>query len=105
MKDAVGEAHAGGHFIAITDPDSALQHLAERERFRQVFFGVPGIGGRYSALSNFGMVPAALMGVDVGRLARPHGTDGALLCGERPRRRESGGRPGRDPGHAGRRRP
>ena len=37
--------------------------------------------------------------------ARPHGTDGAFLCGERPRRRESGGRPGRDPGHAGRRRP
>ena len=68
VKGAVGEAHAGGHFIAITDPDSALHHLAERERFRQVFFGVPGIGGRYSALSNFGMVPAALMGVDVGRL-------------------------------------
>ena len=68
VKGAVGEAHAGGHFIAITDPDSALHHLAERERFRQVFFGVPGIGGRYSALSNFGMVPAALMGVDVGRV-------------------------------------
>jgi transaldolase / glucose-6-phosphate isomerase len=68
VKGAAGEAHAGGHFIAITDPDSALHHLAERERFRQVFFGVPGIGGRYSALSNFGMVPAALMGVDVGRL-------------------------------------
>jgi transaldolase/glucose-6-phosphate isomerase len=68
VKRAVGEAHAGGHFIAITDPDSALHHLAERERFRQVFFGVPGIGGRYSALSNFGLVPAALMGVDVARL-------------------------------------
>src|SRR4029079_14087736 len=68
LKRAVGEAHAGGHFIAITDPGSALHHLAERERFRQVFFGVPGIGGRYSALSNFGLVPAALMGVDVGRL-------------------------------------
>ncbi len=54
VKDTVGEAHACGHFIAITDPDSALHHLAERERFRQVFFGVPGIGGRYSALSNFG---------------------------------------------------
>jgi glucose-6-phosphate isomerase len=68
VKRAVGESHAGGHFIAITDPGSALQQVAERERFRQVFFGVPGIGGRYSALSNFGMVPAALMGVDVGRL-------------------------------------
>jgi transaldolase/glucose-6-phosphate isomerase len=68
MKRIVGDAHAGGHFIAITDPESALQHLAELERFRQVSFGVPGIGGRYSALSNFGMVPAALMGVDVERL-------------------------------------
>lgn len=68
VKRTVGDAHAGGHFIAITDPDSPLQHVAERERFRQVFFGVPGIGGRYSALSNFGMVPAALMGIDVARL-------------------------------------
>jgi len=68
VKRAVGAAHAGDHFIAITDPGSALHHIAERERFRQVFFGVPGIGGRYSALSNFGMVPAALMGIDVGRL-------------------------------------
>ena len=49
-------------------PTRRSNTLAERERFRQVFFGVPGIGGRYSALSNFGMVPAALMGVDVGRL-------------------------------------
>ncbi len=68
VKSAVGANAAGGHFMAITDPDSPLQQVAERERFRQVFFGVPGIGGRYSALSNFGMVPAALMGVDVGRL-------------------------------------
>ena len=41
VKHTVGEAHACGHFIAITDPDSALHRLAERERFRQVFFGVP----------------------------------------------------------------
>ncbi len=68
VKSAVGEHTAGGHFMAITDPDSPLQLLAERERFRQVFFGAPSIGGRYSALSNFGLVPAALMGVDVGRL-------------------------------------
>jgi transaldolase/glucose-6-phosphate isomerase len=68
MKTAVGEAHASGHFMAITDPDSPLRQIAERERFRQVFFGVPSIGGRFSALSNFGLVPAALMGVDVGRL-------------------------------------
>ena len=68
VKSAVGAALAPGHFIAITDPDSPLHRLAEDTRFRQVFFGVPGIGGRYSALSNFGLVPAALIGVDVGRL-------------------------------------
>lgn len=68
MKTVVGEANAGSHFIAITDPGSPLQKIAERERFRQVFLGVPDIGGRYSALSNFGLVPAALMGVDVARL-------------------------------------
>jgi glucose-6-phosphate isomerase len=68
MRHTVGEHLAGGHFIGITDPGSALQHVAERERFRQVFLGEPDIGGRYSVLSNFGLVPAALMGVDVGRL-------------------------------------
>jgi transaldolase/glucose-6-phosphate isomerase len=68
VRQTVGEHLAGSHFIAITDPDSALQHVAERERFRQVFSGDPEIGGRYSVLSNFGLVPAAVMGVDVGRL-------------------------------------
>jgi transaldolase/glucose-6-phosphate isomerase len=68
VKTEVGAALAGGHFIAITDPDSPLQRVAEDEGFRQVFCGVPSIGGRYSALSNFGLVPAALIGVDVGRL-------------------------------------
>jgi transaldolase/glucose-6-phosphate isomerase len=68
MRSVVGEHLAGGHFIAITDPGSALQRVAEHEQFRQVCFGTPGIGGRYSVLSNFGLVPAALMGVDVRRL-------------------------------------
>jgi transaldolase / glucose-6-phosphate isomerase len=68
MRQTVGEHLAGGHFIGITDPGSALQHVAERERFRQVFYGEPEIGGRYSVLSNFGLMPAAVMGVDVGRL-------------------------------------
>ena len=68
VKSAVGDALAYGHFIAITDPDSALHRVAEDGGFRQVFFGVPSIGGRYSALSNFGLVPAALIGVDVERL-------------------------------------
>jgi transaldolase/glucose-6-phosphate isomerase len=68
VKRAVGDTHASGHFIAITDPGSPLQQVAEEAGFRQVFYGVPSIGGRYSALSNFGLVPAALIGVDVGRL-------------------------------------
>ncbi len=68
MRQTVGEHLAGGHFIAITDPGSALQRVAEREGVRQVFFGAPDIGGRYSVLSNFGLVPAAIMGVDVERL-------------------------------------
>ena len=56
---------AGEHFIAITDPGSLLENLARELRFRKIFPGTPDIGGRYAALSNFGMVPAAAMGVDV----------------------------------------
>jgi transaldolase/glucose-6-phosphate isomerase len=56
---------AGDRFIAITDPGSKMQQVAEAEGFRHIFFGLPSIGGRYSALSDFGMVPAAIMGVDV----------------------------------------
>ncbi|PYT14099.1 MAG: transaldolase [Acidobacteria bacterium] len=54
----------GSRFYAITDPGSKMQQMAERDGFRKVFFGIPSIGGRYSALSNFGMVPAAIMGID-----------------------------------------
>ncbi|WP_088348645.1 MULTISPECIES: bifunctional transaldolase/phosoglucose isomerase [Rhodomicrobium] len=68
VKRAVGADKAGARFIAITDPGSALQKVAGRDGFHQVAFGVPGIGGRYSVLSNFGLVPAATMGVDVARL-------------------------------------
>ncbi|MYC26568.1 MAG: bifunctional transaldolase/phosoglucose isomerase [Nitrospira sp. SB0662_bin_26] len=56
---------AGENFIAITDPGSLLEGLARELRFRAIFPGTPDIGGRYAALSNFGMVPAAAMGVDV----------------------------------------
>ncbi len=55
----------GTNFIAITDPGSGLAKLAEEQGFRRTFLGDPDIGGRYSALSPFGIVPAALMGVDV----------------------------------------
>jgi transaldolase/glucose-6-phosphate isomerase len=60
-----GEAEAGKHFVLTTDPGSKLEKIAEQEHFREVFPGVPSVGGRYSALSNFGVVPAALIGADV----------------------------------------
>jgi transaldolase/glucose-6-phosphate isomerase len=63
-KQAVGAEQAGSHFIAITDPGSKMQKVAEADKFRHIFFGLPSIGGRYSALSNFGMVPGAVMGLD-----------------------------------------
>ena len=59
---------AGEHFIAITDPGSMLESLAQESKFRDILPGVPDIGGRYSALSNFGIVPAAIMGVNVEHL-------------------------------------
>ncbi len=67
VKRAVGAEKGGSRFIAITDPGSKMQQVAESDHFRHVFHGVPSIGGRYSALSNFGMVPAALMGLDTTR--------------------------------------
>jgi hypothetical protein len=57
----------GSRFVAITDPGSDLEREARERGFRHIFSGEPTIGGRYSALSPFGIVPAALMGVDVGR--------------------------------------
>jgi transaldolase/glucose-6-phosphate isomerase len=66
-KAAVG-AQAGSRFLAITDPGSKLAKVAERDQFRHVALGSPSIGGRYSVLSDFGLVPAAAMGLDVGRL-------------------------------------
>ncbi|MEK7285810.1 MAG: transaldolase [Nitrospirota bacterium] len=59
---------AGTHFIAITDPASPLSVLARKNQFRDLFLGAPDVGGRYSALSHFGIIPAALMGVNVERL-------------------------------------
>ncbi|MBD2095726.1 bifunctional transaldolase/phosoglucose isomerase [Trichocoleus sp. FACHB-591] len=67
VQKLLGAESAGNRFIAVTDPGSKLQHIAEGDDFRHLFFGVSSIGGRYSALSNFGMVPAAAMGVDVAK--------------------------------------
>lgn len=64
----VGADRAGEHFVAITDPGSRLADLAARYSFRMTFLNDPNIGGRYSALSYFGLVPAALLGIDLGLL-------------------------------------
>ncbi len=63
--DAVGREAAGNHFVAITDPGSKLESVAESDGFRAVFYGDPAVGGRFSALSVFGLIPAAAMGIDV----------------------------------------
>jgi len=73
VADAVGADRAGEHFVAITDPGTPLTNLADHYHFRAIFLNDPNIGGRYSALSYFGLVPAALVGVDV-----PHLLDRAL---------------------------
>jgi transaldolase / glucose-6-phosphate isomerase len=65
VTDLLGTEEAGRRFIAITDVGSPLQELAEREGYRAVFHGLSSIGGRYSALSDFGMIPGAACGVDV----------------------------------------
>jgi len=64
----LGEAAAGSRFVAITDPASPLEALAASLRFRRIFHGRSDIGGRFSALSAFGLLPAALKGIDLGRL-------------------------------------
>jgi len=66
--EAVGADEVGQHFVAITDPGSRLETLAAGYHFRKTFLNDPEIGGRYSALSLFGLVPAALVGIDLTRL-------------------------------------
>ncbi|MHB8529266.1 MAG: bifunctional transaldolase/phosoglucose isomerase [Caulobacteraceae bacterium] len=61
---SLGQGKAGERFIAITDPGSDLEKIAREDGFSRVFAGDPTIGGRYSVLSNFGMVPAAIIGLD-----------------------------------------
>jgi len=70
VADTVGEEKAGRQFVAITDPGSFLEKAAKTQNFRKIFFGNPGIGGRYSVLSPFGLVPAAVAGIDVARLMK-----------------------------------
>src|SRR5438874_2620399 len=80
VRQVVGDDEVGNRFIAITDPGSKLRQEAEADRFRKIFLGVPSIGGRYSALSDFGLAPAAAMGIDVARfLNRTH--EMVKVCG------------------------
>jgi glucose-6-phosphate isomerase len=64
----LGKEKVGKHFIAITDPGSGLEQMAKELSFRKIFLNDPNIGGRFSALSLFGIVPAALLGVDIEKL-------------------------------------
>jgi len=68
MKKAVGAEKAGSHFLAITDPGSKMEQVAKADGFRHIFYGDPQIGGRFSALSNFGVVVAAVAGLNTGKL-------------------------------------
>jgi len=67
VKQAVGADKAPKRFIAITDPGSKFEKVAEADGFRNIFHGLSSIGGRFSALSDFGMVPASIMGIDAPR--------------------------------------
>jgi len=89
VADALGEDQAGEHFVAITDPGTKLVDLAEEYDFRTTFLNDPNIGGRYSALSYFGLVPAALVGVDVPTLldramAATCGSESCVTLDENP---------------------
>lgn len=66
----VGSENVGKHFVAITDPGSGLETTAKQLNYRKIFLNDPNIGGRYSALSLFGVVPAALIGIDVSKLLK-----------------------------------
>jgi glucose-6-phosphate isomerase len=68
VSKKLGKEKASKHFIAITDPGSGLEETAKKLNFRKIFLNDPDIGGRFSALSLFGIVPAALIGVDVEKL-------------------------------------
>lgn len=63
--EKAGVKDVGAHFVAITDPDTSLQALAQAKGFRKVFNARPDVGGRYSVFTKFGLVPAAVMGVDL----------------------------------------
>ncbi|MBQ27930.1 MAG: transaldolase [Nitrospiraceae bacterium] len=80
IKQVVEPNTVGTHFIAITDPGSRMEAVAKRDKFDVIFHGIPSIGGRYSALSNFGIVPAAGMGMNIRKLLT-HAKNMSKQCG------------------------
>jgi glucose-6-phosphate isomerase len=70
VSKAVGKENSGKQFIAVTDPGSKMEAAAKADGFRHILYGKPEIGGRYSALSAFGLTAAATMGLDVDRLLK-----------------------------------
>lgn len=81
LKDKIDEADLVKHLVAITDPGSDLQKQAEEEGWLAVFPGDPNVGGRFSALSVFGLLPAALVGIDLGVVIE-HARQAEMQCSE-----------------------
>ncbi|MDR0308423.1 MAG: hypothetical protein LBH87_00640 [Coriobacteriales bacterium] len=80
----LGEAACGDRFVAITDPDSDLQQLAEKKGYRLVLPGLSDVGGRFSALSVFALFPAALVGIDISEALANSAETEAFCCSDDP---------------------
>ena len=80
VSKAIGADKAGHRFIAVTDPGSSLEKVATKQGFARIFYGDPTIGGRYSVLSPFGLVPAAAAGIDLRTLLK-HTMSMVRSCG------------------------
>jgi transaldolase / glucose-6-phosphate isomerase len=101
VSKAIGAGKAGHRFIAVTDPGSSLEKVATRQGFARIFHGDPTIGGRYSVLSPFGLVPAAAAGIDL-RTMLKHTLSMVRSCGpDVPPHENPGVQLGLAMGHAG----
>ncbi len=101
VSKAIGREKAGHRFIAVTDPGSSLEKVATKQGFARIFHGDPSIGGRYSVLSPFGLVPAAVAGIDLGKFLQ-HALSMVRSCGpDVPPRENPGVQLGLAMGHAG----
>src|SRR6266403_1741211 len=101
VSKAIGADKAGHRFIAVTDPGSSLEKVATRQGFARIFHGDPTIGGRYSVLSPFGLVPAATAGIDLRSLLK-HALAMVRSCGpDVPPHENPGVQLGLAMGHAG----